>query len=245
MERLSTSLTNAIRSSSSREVVRGTAFSLETYVHVQWEWLIFPCILLVLTLVFLVATMVKTSKGAGESGPDIWKTSAMPSLVYSLPKEMQQQFNSSMQMTNGKGEEGTGKSIRLRLHPSPELLFLLRTHIAIIMRGWTIVSFASMALIASAAPVPYLENAQAGSSIRSIIDKVDIKRLNLGELREYPHYLLTSANTASETLRGMIPGDGIFVGGTEKMKQVLWKLPSIPGWRGYSKDVERSTEEGF
>ncbi|KAF2678295.1 hypothetical protein K458DRAFT_140294 [Lentithecium fluviatile CBS 122367] len=114
LDRLATAFTNALRSTASREMVYGTAFSMETYVHVQWEWLIFPFALLILTLVFLVATMIKTAKGSGEEDPGIWKTSAMPTLIYGLPSPMQKQFTSSSTWSSGPDKS---KNLKVRLHP--------------------------------------------------------------------------------------------------------------------------------
>jgi hypothetical protein len=62
-------------------------FNEERFVHVNWLWLIFLLLVLVLSLVFLVCTIIKTSKDT-ETG--IWKTSAMLALIYSLPRDLQQ-----------------------------------------------------------------------------------------------------------------------------------------------------------
>jgi hypothetical protein len=89
MERMAQAMTNVIRSdSSSNDLITGTAYSLETYVAVHWAWLTFPLAMLLLSIVFLAATMLKIS---GQSHVDIgtWKTSAMPTLMYGLPKDMQ------------------------------------------------------------------------------------------------------------------------------------------------------------
>lgn len=110
-ERLATSLTNSIRSSTSVEWLRGAAYSKETFVAIKWEWLSFPFILLLLSLVFLIATMVKTS---GDGATGVWKTSAMPTLIYSLPKEAQQQLTSSSTWGSGKG---ASTKTRIKLLP--------------------------------------------------------------------------------------------------------------------------------
>lgn len=62
MERLAIAMMTVIRSSPSNTMLTGTAFSLETYVAVHWEWLFFPFILLLLNLVFLLSTIRMTSK---------------------------------------------------------------------------------------------------------------------------------------------------------------------------------------
>ncbi|KAH9864232.1 hypothetical protein J1614_010166 [Plenodomus biglobosus] len=114
-ERLSTSMTNVIRSHRSHEFVRGRAYTQTTFIAVHLEWLTFPLVLLFFSLFFLIATMVKTSKDMdGEIG--VWKTSAMPTLLFSLPKDTQAQFRSQgIRKSNLKRRR---KSIKVRLHPN-------------------------------------------------------------------------------------------------------------------------------
>jgi hypothetical protein len=93
-------------------MITGTAFSLETYVAVHWEWLSFPFILLLLSLVFLLSTIRKTSK---QSGIGVWKTSAMPTLIYSLPQDVQKELSRS-----GAGDNVSRKGarkVRIKLLP--------------------------------------------------------------------------------------------------------------------------------
>jgi hypothetical protein len=109
MERLALSMTNDMRSDDgSREEVHGQAFDQNKFVSIKWAWLIFPFVLLILSLVFLVATIIKTSK---DTSIGIWKTSAMPTLIYSLPKETQDQFTSSSTFTETKNNN----KVRIRL----------------------------------------------------------------------------------------------------------------------------------
>jgi hypothetical protein len=111
MSRMATALTNQIRTvGSGNEDVRGIAYSQEVYIHVQWEWLIFPLILLILSLVFLIATIMKTSDGA----MDIWKTSAIPTLIYGLPKEAQTQLDSSAHWNHNNP---LTRKLRVKLSP--------------------------------------------------------------------------------------------------------------------------------
>jgi hypothetical protein len=115
MERMAQAMTNVIRSdSSSNDLITGTAYALETYVAVHWAWLTFPLVMLLLSIVFLAATMLKTS---GQSHVDIgtWKTSAMPTLMYGLPKNMQNDLVSST--TPGGAAGGGPKRVRIRLLP--------------------------------------------------------------------------------------------------------------------------------
>jgi hypothetical protein len=115
-ERLATALTNSIRSdSNSHDFVTGQAFVAETYVAVHWPWLTFPLIMLCLSTVFLVATIVKTSKAASR-GIEIWKTSAMPTLIYGLPHDMRKEL-STASTWHGKGSNGGEKRVKIRLRP--------------------------------------------------------------------------------------------------------------------------------
>jgi hypothetical protein len=112
VERLAKAMTNVMRSSPSREMLLGQAYQQEVYVEIQWEWLIFPFALLILSLVFLVSTIVKT---AGDGATGVWKTSAMPTLIYSLPKETRGQFTSPSAWSSGKGAP---RKTRIKLLPN-------------------------------------------------------------------------------------------------------------------------------
>ncbi|KAH4385328.1 hypothetical protein HBI24_128460 [Parastagonospora nodorum] len=116
MERIALAVTNVVRSDiSSTESIKGQAFAPETYVEVKWAWLAFPLAMLIMCVVFLVATMVKTSRG-GHEDIGVWKTSAMPTLIYSLPKECRERLtkNSSSQTMSGREP----KNVKIRLMPN-------------------------------------------------------------------------------------------------------------------------------
>jgi hypothetical protein len=112
VQRLATAMTDRVRSSSSRKMLLGEASYTEKYIIVQWQWLTLPLLLLVLTLVFLVSTMIKTSK---DTTTGIWKTSAMPTLIYSLPKEAQSKL--SPPSAWGTANERS-KKVRIKLLPN-------------------------------------------------------------------------------------------------------------------------------
>lgn len=111
MQRLSTSMTNLMRSSSTKEMVVGNAFSRKSYIHISWGWLAFPFTLLLLSLVFLVSTMVKTSKDP-ETG--VWKTSTMPALIYGLPEETRDRFTTQASWNSSNGD---ARKVRVKLLP--------------------------------------------------------------------------------------------------------------------------------
>ncbi|KAI8935464.1 hypothetical protein NX059_008034 [Plenodomus lindquistii] len=108
MERMAEAMTNLVRSdSNSNELIAGSAYAPEIYISVQWAWLTFPIIMLLLSIVFLAATMNKTSKD--QNG--IWKTSAMPALIHGLPQDVQKHF-----ITQGDG--AVSKLVRIKLLPN-------------------------------------------------------------------------------------------------------------------------------
>ena len=115
MERIARAMTNVVRSDpSSNEFIVGSASSPETYMIVHWGWLTFPCVLLLLSILFLVATMIKTSRHTYDDIGN-WKTSAMPALMYSLPKELQHGLGAPG--TSRRGSTRRSKKVRIRLMP--------------------------------------------------------------------------------------------------------------------------------
>jgi hypothetical protein len=111
MECLATAMTNVVRSAPSRTMLKGDAFVKETFIAISWEWLSFPFVLLLLSLVFLVATMMKTSR---DSEVGVWKTSAMPTLIYSLPQDVRKELSCSR--SDNAYRKGAQK-VKIRLLP--------------------------------------------------------------------------------------------------------------------------------
>jgi hypothetical protein len=112
MERLATSLTNVMRSSASNETVLGVAFNKENFVAVRWTWLTFPLSVLFLSLIFLISTVVKSSKEKELVG--VWKTSAIATLLYGFPDDMQSKIKSS---TSAGTPRAKAKELRVKLLP--------------------------------------------------------------------------------------------------------------------------------
>jgi hypothetical protein len=112
MERLAIAMTNAIRSSENSPLLHGRAYLSEPYVSIKWEWLTFPLALLLLSLVFLVSTIIKTS---GKGAMEIWKNLTMPTLIYNLPKETQSQFVPS---STWNSKKDAPKLTRIKLLPN-------------------------------------------------------------------------------------------------------------------------------
>jgi hypothetical protein len=65
--RFASAMTNAIRSVSSESAI-GQAFNRETFVQVYWAWITLPLLIVILTIVFLLSTISKTSKKKRRSG---------------------------------------------------------------------------------------------------------------------------------------------------------------------------------
>lgn len=112
LERLATSMTNSLRSSARKLMVEGDAYSMKTFIVVKWEWLIFPFALLLLTLAFLASTMNKTSK---DTATGVWKTSAMPTLIYGLPEETRGRLITSSTWNSSLADT---KKVRIKLLPN-------------------------------------------------------------------------------------------------------------------------------
>ena len=120
MEGLAISITAAIRQggdSSNSAPARGTAFSSQTCVRVEWAWLAFPAVLLFLTLVFLMTTVAKsrryTRTGAAEDGRKPWKSSSLPLLWCGMRDEIRARYERFDEVEKMK-ESGDGMKVSLR-----------------------------------------------------------------------------------------------------------------------------------
>jgi hypothetical protein len=113
MERLATAMTNVIRSSTSRNMIFGAAYSAENYVSVRWEWLTLPLGLLCISFIFLAATVTKSAVERDRVG--VWKTSAYATLLYGLPDEMQQKITRSASTGTPRAK---AKELKVKLQPN-------------------------------------------------------------------------------------------------------------------------------
>ncbi|KAL2795139.1 hypothetical protein BJX66DRAFT_337144 [Aspergillus keveii] len=64
--------------------VRGTASVSQAYVRVNWVWISLPATVVVLTLVFLVLTLLANR----EQGAELWKSSILPVLYHGLDESV-------------------------------------------------------------------------------------------------------------------------------------------------------------
>jgi len=112
MDRWAVAMTNVIRSASSRSMLTGDAFTQETFIAIRWAWLAFPFTLLFFSLLFLILTIMKTLR---DGGIGVWKTSAMPTLIYSLPQDVQEGL--SLSKVDSKLTKGEAEKVRIKLLP--------------------------------------------------------------------------------------------------------------------------------
>lgn len=104
-------MTNVVRSSTDKIMVPGEAYSMKSFIKISWAWLAFPFILLLLSFAFLVSTIKKTSKD-GTTG--VWKTSAMPTLIYGLPEDTRGKVATD---SAWNGSHRDAKKVRIKLLP--------------------------------------------------------------------------------------------------------------------------------
>jgi hypothetical protein len=113
MDRMSTAISNVIRSATGTEAVLGKSYIMENYVSVRWEWSSLPLGLLFLSLIFLTATVMKTSREEGRVS--VWKTSAIATLLYGLPDDMKGKITKE---TKTDSPRSKAKKLKVKLHPS-------------------------------------------------------------------------------------------------------------------------------
>jgi hypothetical protein len=119
-ESMASSLTLNARSKVCSASVNGTTWTVQSFVHVRWNWLILPGALVVLSLVFLVVTVVHTRNQY------IWKSSPLALLFSDLTVESSGPLKASptlrnMEDTSRKMEvwlESSAEGIRLKAIPT-------------------------------------------------------------------------------------------------------------------------------
>ncbi|KAF2108493.1 hypothetical protein BDV96DRAFT_616292 [Lophiotrema nucula] len=114
MERLATSLTNMMRSSSD-ETVKGSSFSDVTLVDVRWPWLTLPLFLLLLTLIFLTATIIRSSTEQDRVG--VWKNSTLANMIYGISDRHRQKLQTSQAAGTPRTK---AKTLHVRMLPTKD-----------------------------------------------------------------------------------------------------------------------------
>lgn len=91
----------------------GTVLVNRTCIHVAWTWLLLPIALLLLTLIFFVATMVKSRKvGAIGGQRGAWKSSSLPLLWCRLERSTKRQHDNFAEL---KEMQECADEVRVRL----------------------------------------------------------------------------------------------------------------------------------
>lgn len=104
------SMTRHIRSQASdQQSAHGVAYAAQTFVSVQWEWIILPVSLLILTLAFVALTVAQSV----EKEIPLWKSNSMPSLVYSLDETTSQSISGHGR--NGEDMEQYAKAFKMAM----------------------------------------------------------------------------------------------------------------------------------
>jgi hypothetical protein len=82
MANVATAMTNNVRQKSGT-VARGTAIALETYIHVQWLWLLLPLIMVSLATILLALTVWQSRRW------DIpnWRSSALAAMMHGVQED--------------------------------------------------------------------------------------------------------------------------------------------------------------
>lgn len=113
VERLATALTNVIRSKPDKKWLEGDAYSMENFVAVRWEWLTLPLGLLMMSLIFLAATVFKSAHEREKVG--VLKNSAILTLLHGIPDDMRGKLTRS---TSTGTPRAKAKELKVRLHPN-------------------------------------------------------------------------------------------------------------------------------
>jgi Protein of unknown function (DUF3176) len=83
-------LTNAVRVSSEQQV-QGVVRIEETHIHVQWLWLIYPLVMVVLGAIFLALTVWRTRKSEVPS----WRSSVLAVMEHGVNTSLHEEIGSS------------------------------------------------------------------------------------------------------------------------------------------------------
>lgn len=111
---LTSSLTTHARSKVCAATTNGTTWTVESYVHVRWLWMILPIALVAFTLVFFIATIWNTRNQF------IWKSSPLALLFSNVDAPEVHPELSRMEKTSQRIKaklETTANGVRLRHHP--------------------------------------------------------------------------------------------------------------------------------
>jgi hypothetical protein len=116
MEKLAKVMTIVMRNTPSQnntlQQANGVAWEQRTFVKTRWLWLILPLTLLTFSLIFLMATVAKSSREESQVG--IWKTSIIAVLFNGLGEEVQKKVAPNCRMGEARD---VARQLRVRLCP--------------------------------------------------------------------------------------------------------------------------------
>ncbi|KAK0657157.1 hypothetical protein B0T16DRAFT_53546 [Cercophora newfieldiana] len=107
IETFATSMTNEIRkhgtllSSSQGARYDGHATQLTPIIKVQWRWLIYPCVMILLSVLYLFHTIFASARG----GVSVWKSGALPMLFCRVDENILDRMGNGMNEPNGLDEK--------------------------------------------------------------------------------------------------------------------------------------------
>lgn len=90
MNRIAVAISNQMRAVGSNSymnasgVAMGTVIQTTVCVRVDWPWLLFPAALMLLTVVLLVAVIIKARRSQNSDGQPVWKSSAVAAFFHGL-----------------------------------------------------------------------------------------------------------------------------------------------------------------
>lgn len=110
IERLSLSLTNELRehgASRERPLIsyEGTASRMADYIHVQWYWMIYPPAFLLISLYYLISTIL----AAARDDVAVWKSDSLPMLFSRIDTRILALGPDKMNVPNGLDDLGKSK----------------------------------------------------------------------------------------------------------------------------------------
>ena len=108
MSDLAVSMTTAFRGFMGAEPVNGTSISFESYVHVRWGFAILPVAVVLATFLFLIASVVMTSR----SQTKLWKSSALATMFHGLDHDTRAKFDAEESLEQMKKQ---AKKIKVKL----------------------------------------------------------------------------------------------------------------------------------
>jgi hypothetical protein len=115
-QKITEAMTRAVRNTPATNgtlgVVNGIAWESKVHVQIRWPWMILPLALLAISLLFLLMTMIKSSREEKTVG--IWKCSAIAILFNGLGEDVQRSVSPNCRMGEARAK---ARELRVKLLP--------------------------------------------------------------------------------------------------------------------------------